>query len=135
MKESMVLKILLPYQVFFESDTVKRIVIETKEGSFGILPNRLDCVAALVPGILTYELQEYEEAYVAIDEGIFVKYGNDVLVTVRSAFSGVNLGELQALVENEFLNLDEREKAVKLVIDKLESEFVHRYVGLRYEQK
>lgn len=127
------LKILLPYQVFFESDVVKRIVIETNAGVFGILPNRLDCVATMVPGILTYEIQDCEEAYVAVDEGIFVKYGNDVLITVRNAFTGVNLGELQALIESEFLNLDEREKGVKLVISKLESEFVHRYVGLRHE--
>jgi F-type H+-transporting ATPase subunit epsilon len=132
-KDSMTLKILLPYEIFYESDAVKRMVIETQNGSFGILPNRLDCVAALVPGILTYETQDIDEIYVAIDEGIFVKSGNDVLVSVRSAFSGANLGDLQALVEKEFLNLDEREKSVRLVITKLESEFVHRYVGSRHE--
>jgi F-type H+-transporting ATPase subunit epsilon len=129
----MTLKILLPYQIFLDSDCVKRIVVETKNGSFGMLPNRLDSVAALVPGILVYETQDLEEAYVAIDEGIFVKTGNDVLVSVRSAFSGANLGELQTLVEREFLNLDEREKSVRLVITKLESEFVRRYVGSRHE--
>lgn len=133
MKDTMTLKILLPYQIFYESDTVKRMVIESKEGSFGVLPNRLDCVTALVPGILTYETKENEEVYVAVDEGIFVKTGNHVLVSVRSAFSGANLGELQALVEKEFLDLDEREKNVRLVITKLESEFVHRYVGARHE--
>ncbi len=129
----MTLKILLPYQIFYENEAIKRIVIETQQGSFGILPNRLDCVAALVPGILSFETQENEEVYVATDAGIFVKSANQVLVTVRSAFSGANLGELQALVEKEFLNLDEKEKSVRLVISKLESEFVHRYVGLRHE--
>ena len=46
------LKILLPFQIFAEKTNVSRIVAETREGSFGILPHRLDCVAALVPGIL-----------------------------------------------------------------------------------
>ena len=49
------LKILLPFQIFAEKTGVTRIVAETREGSFGLLPHRLDCVAALAPGILTYE--------------------------------------------------------------------------------
>ena len=51
----MQLKVLLPSEIFFENDDVERIVAETREGSFGILPHRLDCVAALAPGILTYQ--------------------------------------------------------------------------------
>ncbi len=47
------LKVLLPFQVFAENTGVSRIVAETREGSFGLLPHRLDCVAALVPGILS----------------------------------------------------------------------------------
>ncbi len=49
------LKILLPFRIFTEKTGVSRIVAETREGSFGLLPRRLDCVAALTPGILTYE--------------------------------------------------------------------------------
>ena len=44
------LKVLLPFQVFAEKTGVSRIVAETREGSFGLLPHRLDCVAALAPG-------------------------------------------------------------------------------------
>ena len=40
-------KLLLPFQVFAEKTGVSRIVAETREGSFGLLPRRLDCVAAL----------------------------------------------------------------------------------------
>jgi len=49
------LKILLPFQIFAEKTGVSRIVAETREGSFGLLPHRRDCVAALSPGILTYQ--------------------------------------------------------------------------------
>jgi F-type H+-transporting ATPase subunit epsilon len=69
------LKILLPFQVFTEKAGVFRIVAEGRQGSFGILPHRLDCVAALAPGILTYETESDGEVYVAVDEGVLVKTG------------------------------------------------------------
>ena len=49
------LKVLLPFEIFADKTGVSRIVAETREGSFGLLPHRLDCVAALAPGILTYQ--------------------------------------------------------------------------------
>jgi len=53
------LKVLLPFQVFAEKSDVSLIVAETSNGSFGLLPNRLDCVAALSPGILIYEFNAW----------------------------------------------------------------------------
>jgi len=123
----MKLKILLPFQVFTEIDGVKRIVAETPQGSFGIFPHRLDCVAELEPGILTYETGLDGEVYVAVDEGILVKTGQDVLVSVRNAIGGMDLGKLLEAVEQEFMNLDENEKQVREVLAKLESGFVRRF--------
>ena len=88
------LKILLPFQIFAEKTGVSRIVAETREGSFGLLPHRLDCVAALAPGILIYEIDGQGEVYVAVDEGVLVKTGPDVLVSVRRALGGTDLGRL-----------------------------------------
>ena len=65
----MKLKVLLPFGVFAEQAGVSRIVAETREGSFGLLPHRLDCVAALAPGILIYETEAEGEVFVAVDEG------------------------------------------------------------------
>ena len=127
------LKILLPFQVFADIEGVKRIVAETRQGSYGILPQRLDCVAALVPGILTYETATGGEIYVALDEGVLVKAGADVLVSVRNAIGGTDLGELRAAVEQEFLNLDEREQSVRSVLAKLESGFIRRLVEFHRE--
>jgi len=67
------LKILLPFQVFADLIGVARIVVDTREGSLGLWPRRLDCVAALAPGILIYETPSAGEAYVAVDEGVLVK--------------------------------------------------------------
>lgn len=123
----MKLKVLLPFQVFAEVGGVKRIVAETSKGSLGLLPRRLDCVAVLKPGILTFETETEGEVYVAIDEGILVKTGADVLVSVRNAIGGMSLGKLRAAVEQEFVNLDEGEKQVRAVLAKLESGFVRRF--------
>ena len=97
------LKILLPFQIFAEKTGVSRIVAETREGSFGLLPHRLDCVAALEPGILIYETESDGEVLVAVDEGVLIKTGLEVLVSVRRALGGADLGQLRATVEQEFL--------------------------------
>jgi F-type H+-transporting ATPase subunit epsilon len=121
------LKVLLPFQVFAEIGGVKRIVAETPQGSFGLLPHRLDCTAVLEPGILTYETDTDGEVYVAVDEGILVKAGANVLVSVRNAIGGMDLGKLREAVEREFVNLDEDEKQVRAVLARLESGFVRRF--------
>jgi len=123
----MKLKVLLPFQVFAEISGVKRIVAETPQGSFGLFQQRLDCTAVLEPGILTYETETGGEVYVAVDEGILVKVGADVLVSVRNAIGGRDLGELREAVEREFVNLDEGEKQVRSVLARLESGFVRRF--------
>lgn len=127
------LKILLPFQIFVEKTGVTRIVAETREGSFGLLPHRLDCVAALAPGILIYEHEAEGEVYVAVDEGILVKTGLDVLVSVRNAIGGADLGQLRETVEREFLNLNEREQNVRAVMAKMESGFIRRLAEFHHE--
>jgi len=123
----MKLKVLLPFQVYAEINGVKSIVAETPQGSFGLLPHRLDCVAVLVPGILTYETEAEGEVYVAIDEGVLVKTGTDVRVSARNAIGGTDLGQLREAVEREFMNLDDDEKQVRAVLARLESGFVRRF--------
>lgn len=127
------LKILLPYRIFAGKSDVTRIVAETREGSFGILPHRLDCVAALAPGILIYENEAEGEVFVAVDEGVLVKTGPDVFVSVRNAISGTDLGTLREAVEREFLTRDERQLSVRSVVAKLESNFVRRLVKFHHE--
>jgi F-type H+-transporting ATPase subunit epsilon len=120
------LKVLLPFQVFIEKTGVSRIVAETHEGSFGILPHRLDCVAALAPGILIFEAKADGEAYMAVDGGVLVKTGLDVLVSVRNAISGADLGQLREAVQREFMHLDEQEKNVRSMLEKMESDLMRR---------
>jgi F-type H+-transporting ATPase subunit epsilon len=127
------LKVLLPFQIFAEKTGVARIVAETHAGSFGLLPHRLDCVAALAPGILTYETDAEGEVYVAVDEGVLVKTGPDVRVSVRRALGGTDLCHLRDAVEREFLTLDEHEQSVRSVMAKMESGFIRRLAEFHHD--
>jgi F-type H+-transporting ATPase subunit epsilon len=126
------LKVLLPFQIFADKTGVSHIVAETHEGSFGLLPHRLDCVAALEPGILTYETEADGEIFMAVDEGVLIKTGPDVLVSVRRALEGKDLGQLRDLVKQEFLTLDEHEQSVRTVMAKLESGFLRRFATFQH---
>ena len=127
------LKVLLPFKVFAEKSGVSRIVAQTSHGSFGFLPHRLDCVAALEPGILIFETEADGEIYMGVDEGVLVKSGVDVLISVRNAIAGVDLGELHEAVGLEFLNLKDQEKKVRSVLAKLESGFIRRFAEFHHE--
>ncbi|MDR4478745.1 MAG: F0F1 ATP synthase subunit epsilon [Nitrospira sp.] len=127
------LKVLLPFEIFADKTGVLRIVTETREGSFGLLPHRLDCVAALAPGILIYETAAEGEVYVAVDEGVLVKTGRDVLVSVRRAMGGTDLARLRESVEEEFLALDEQEQSVRSVMAKLETGFLRRFASFQHD--
>ncbi|SCX60820.1 F0F1 ATP synthase subunit epsilon [Nitrosospira sp. Nsp1] len=128
------LKILLPFGVFAEKTGVARIVVETSSGSYGLLPNRLDCVAALVPGILAFETKEEGEVYIAVDEGILIKTGMEVLVSVRNAIAGADLATLHETVMNAFLNLDTQERDARRMMAKMESGFIRRLMEFHHER-
>jgi F-type H+-transporting ATPase subunit epsilon len=127
------LRILLPFRVFAEVAEVRNIVIETSQGSYGLLPQRLDCVAALAPGIFSYETTSGEIHYLAIAEGILVKGGMQVLVSVRNAIGGADLGKLGEMVKITLKHRDETEKQVRSVMERLESGFIYSFDKFRKE--
>ncbi|MDD2416703.1 MAG: F0F1 ATP synthase subunit epsilon [Parabacteroides sp.] len=119
------LKILLPYKIYADIKNVDRIVAETNEGFFGLLPQGLDCVASLVPGIFMYETDKGEIHYIAIDEGVLVKAGTEVLVSVRNAIGGTDIGQLHNSIKKEYIKLDDNERSVRSVMAKIESEIIY----------
>jgi F-type H+-transporting ATPase subunit epsilon len=128
---SMTLKVLLPFEVFADEREVSSIVVETAQGSFGLLPQRLDCVAALVPGILSFDAVGQGEVFLAVDEGVLVKTGPAVAVSVRRALRGADLARLRDAVEKEFLALDTQQEAMRAAMARLETGFLRRFATLR----
>ncbi|MBE7499242.1 MAG: F0F1 ATP synthase subunit epsilon [Verrucomicrobiales bacterium] len=129
----MTLQVLLPSGIFTAKTAVLRLVAETRAGAFGLLPQRLDCVAALTPGILSYETKADGEVFLAVDEGVLVKTGPDVSVSVRRALGGTDLGQLREAVEREFLTRDEHEQRTRQVMAKLETGFLRRLAAVQHE--
>ncbi|MFZ1800419.1 MAG: F0F1 ATP synthase subunit epsilon [Chitinophagaceae bacterium] len=125
------LKILLPFKIFIDTKNVRSITIETSEGSYGMLPQRLDCVAALVPGIFTYEIETGRPKYIAVDEGLMIKAGNEVLVSVRNAIGGADLGKLSDMIKKDFNKQDENKIQARSVMAKLEGGFIYSFDKFR----
>ncbi len=129
----MTLKVLLPHGIFNDTADVSRIVAETREGSFGLLPHRLDCVAALAPGILIFETEARGEECVAVDEGVLIKTGPDVLVSVRNAIAGTDLDQLREAVVQEFLQRGEREQNVRSALERMEIGLIRHMANFHRE--
>jgi F-type H+-transporting ATPase subunit epsilon len=124
--DQMTLRILLPFQTFLEKSGVSRIVAETGDGSFGLLPHRLDCVAALTPGILTFAIEGQGETFVAVDEGVLIKSGSAVSVSVRGAVAGTDLGHLREAIQQAFVAEDAAEKSMRAIMAKIETGLMTR---------
>ena len=105
---------------------------DTSEGAFGVLPHRRDYIAVLVAGILTYETQGGEIVYVAVDEGVMVKVGTEVVISVRRAIGGVDLSQLHEAVRREFLTIDEQERGVRSAIAKMEGGFIRQVAEFQH---
>ena len=123
---NMMLKLILPSGVLLEHETVK-VVAEAQNGSFCLLPRHIDFVAALVPGILSLTTPDGEEAFFAVDEGILVKRGPEVLVSTWNAVQG-KLGELRHAVRAQFRELDEDEQKARRALDRLEASLLRQIV-------
>jgi len=131
------LKVLMPEGIALDR-TVRKVVAEGVSGSFGVLPRHIDFVEPLVPGILSAlpaadeagsELDD--EVFVAIDEGLLVKCGRDVLVSVRNAAVGTELGALEQTVRDRFRRVDEREHAMRSALARLEADVVRRFMEVQ----
>ncbi|MET3106795.1 F-type H+-transporting ATPase subunit epsilon [Oxalobacteraceae bacterium GrIS 1.18] len=126
MPSLMHLKILLPFQIFADRADVAAIEAHGTSGSVGFLPQRLDCVMALAAGVLNYTTGKGETVYVAVDRGVLVKTGSEVLVSVRNAIGGADLGNLHEAVRREFLTIDSQERDRRVVMAKLETGLLRR---------
>jgi F-type H+-transporting ATPase subunit epsilon len=123
------LKVFLPTEVLFD-EKVTKVTAEAENGFFCILPRHIDFVTALVPGILAFETMGKGEEFLAVDEGILVKAGEEVLVSARNGVRGAELGTLEKLVEEKFEILDDREKTARSASAKLEVDLVRRFMEL-----
>lgn len=120
------LRVITPMSVCVDRP-VRRIVAEAPDGHFGMLPNHVDFVAELVPGILLYETEDGVERFVAINSGTLVKCVDEVCVAVRAAVEGDDLSQMRARVEADFRRSDEDERTARAALARLEASMIRRF--------
>jgi F-type H+-transporting ATPase subunit epsilon len=123
------LKVLLPSEVLLDA-AVTKVIAEAENGAFCLLPRHIDFVAALVPGLLSFETEDGREEFLAVDEGILVKCAAQVLVSTRQAVRGPDLGSLRQAVDEQFRIVDEQERKARAAAARLEADLVRRFLEL-----
>lgn len=118
-------RIVTPLEVVLEREA-GRLSARGAHGSFTLLPRHVDLVAALLPGLVTVD-----DEVLAVDEGLLVKQGPRVVLTVREAVVGAPLEALRRAVEDRFLNLDDRERRARSALALLQAGMLRRAVDLR----
>ena len=107
---------------------MKKITAEAPNGSFCLLPRHVDFLAALEPGLLLFETEDGREQTIAVDEGILVKCGDEVRVSVWRGIRGEDTGSLNETIEREFRTQDEREQRTRTAMAQLQADFVRRFL-------
>ena len=124
------LKLLTPTEVLVD-EIITKINAEGPDGQFCLLPRHRDWVAALVPGLVGVVALDGGETLVAVDRGVLVKCGDEVLVSVRRAVRGGDLASLREVVETRFRRYDDQEKAARGAIARLEAGVIRRFLELQ----
>lgn len=125
------LKVLLPTGVLVDEE-VRKVGAEAADGELTLLPRHIDIATTVVPGVLSFERMNGTEEFVGLSEGVLVMCADEVLVSVRRAIRGTELGRLRQKIEEEFEELDEREESARIALNKIEATFVHRFIELEH---
>jgi len=95
-----------------------------------LLPRHVDFVTIMTPGIFFALTEKERDIYIAINEGILIKADDKVTLSVRGAVKGDNLGDLKKEVEENFKKVNEQEEGARSALQKLEADFVRRFLDL-----
>ncbi len=120
----------LPTRTLFQG-TAQRLFAVAENGAFGMLPNHIDFVTALVPSVLILTTKDGTEQFFGIDEGVLIKRGHQVDVAIRRGVHGEDLDSLHDTVETTFVEIDEAERVARSALSRLEAGIVRRFGDLR----
>jgi F-type H+-transporting ATPase subunit epsilon len=123
------LKVLLPSRILVD-EPVTKVLAEAENGWFCLLPRHVDFITVLVPGVVVFTTGDGKEGLVATDHGVLVKHDAEILVSTWRGARGDDLASLRTVVEREFLVLDDRERAARSALARLEAGVVRRFMEL-----
>ncbi len=127
------LKVMMPTAIIVD-ETVTKILAEGGEGLFCIKPKHVDYTSALLPGILIYCDETGREVFVATDEGVLVKCGDQVMISTHHAVIGDDLQQLRTLWTAHFEGLDDQARRGRSALARLEIGVVRKFMEFRESQ-
>ncbi|MBD3167931.1 MAG: F0F1 ATP synthase subunit epsilon [candidate division Zixibacteria bacterium] len=125
---AMRIRIYSPTGIVADEDAVK-LSAEGIRGAFTILPRHIDYGVPLKPGILIYYPEDGSERIFAIDEGLLVKRGGDVLISSFKVIKGDNLESLEKDLSEKILEMSEKEKKTRSAVAMLEGSILKQIKG------
>lgn len=126
------LKLMTPTGIVLD-EAVSKVSAEAQNGSFTLLPNHIDFVASLVPGIFSFVPEGGSEEYFAVDEGVLIKQGKVVRVSVLDAVRGPDLAQLKRTVRERFTKREEQERKARAATARMEANFVRRFLEIKHD--
>ncbi len=94
MSKSLDLKIHLPTEIFLEKD-VEKLNFKGKESYLTILQNHIDYISSFDTNILNFVDTDGKEGFIALTNGILVKYSNKIKITAYKAIFGESIEDLK----------------------------------------
>ena len=126
---SLDLKIAVPERLFHQ-ESVAKIRAVGSHGDFCLLPRHIDCVVDLVPCMVTCETDAGGRRLFAVDGGILVKRGSEVMLSTPRAIRSETEESLRSAVTHFFSRAEERETKTRSALRKIEADFVRTLVEI-----
>ncbi|WP_201246327.1 F0F1 ATP synthase subunit epsilon [Halochromatium salexigens] len=127
------LQVFAPTQTLVD-EPVRKIIAEAANGSFCLLPRHIDCVAELVPGILSFLDTNAVERFVAVDVGTLVKADDRVRIATLNAVVDDDLERLSDTVTESFLTLEQHEQEARSALGRLEAGTLRGFAETRFAE-
>ena len=123
------LRVVTPREVVIDERATK-VTVRAEDGARTFLPRHIDFVTALAPSVVSYLRPGGQEGFVAVDEGVLTKAGDELLVSAAYVIVGERLGELQRRAEEQFREREDRERVAHTALARLEANIIRRFMEL-----
>lgn len=109
---------------------VAKVVAEGIGGSRGFLPHHVDFVMPLRRGVMWCTDPEGADTFFAVDGGVLVKKGPQVVVATRYAVMAGRMEDLPAGLQAMFAEADEHAQAAERAASRLETMLLREFMEL-----
>jgi F-type H+-transporting ATPase subunit epsilon len=127
------LTLTLPFRLAVD-EPVRKVSAEGEAGSFTLLPNHVDYLSSVVPGLLWYEQEDAREVFYAVGRGLLVKVGEQVRVAVGQAVRADRLEDVRRAVEESIARQNEQEQRAQHALERMRADFARRFVDLEIHE-